>query len=880
MRALAVLVSRLFDVVLRRRRDTRIDDEIAAHLEMLAADGECNGLTPDEAVRAARRAFGGVDQVKAAYRDQRGWPWLEAWRQDLQGAVRSLRRAPGSSATIVGVLAFGIGLSHLFFTLTYAHTRRGLPVAHPEQLVFVASTSPAGGERGLSFADLRTFVAAQRSFIGLAAFLNAPVTLSERDRASDRVDGAYATSAAFALTGAVPLIGRTLAESDDSPGASPVLVLTERVWRLRYDADPVVLGRRVQVSGREAVIVGVVSDRSGVPSAAAVFLPLSMRSDLVDGPGDARVLRVFGRLRPAVVLATARAEADILAAQVFADSAAGTVPRLVVRPVNDQLLGPLAGWLPFIVAGLVVAAVAGANVGNLLLVQAVGRARELAIRTSLGASRGRLLRHLVLESALMALVAGGLGLLLSLAGVSAYRSGVPSGVLPYWFDYSMDGTVFAAVWALAFTSVLIFAIGPAVQASRVAAMDVLKSGGRAETGSGSGRAWATAFLAIQLGLAVVLVGQVGRAALEVRGPALPSDAATHDPRVFTASVTLAPELSTMPPRREALLADLTQDVARLPGVRAVTLASHLPHAAAPERVLRVFAAGDDDPSTRRRVVAIDIASNYFATVGTPMLAGREFTAADLAPDARTVVVNERLAALHFAGRDPIGQRIALTSSEAADAPPEWRTIVGVAPVIRQGPSSVPPAVAYVPRTGVSASPVWLLARCDGDATALTAPVRAALHRLEPSAAIAQPRTLDTVARDGSWVGRVSERFALTVAGAAFLLATVGLYAVVAHRVGRRRRELAVRMALGANRRHVAGAVARDLARATIGGLAVGVVGLLAWSRFLAPPGAPSVSQPEVYAVAAAALVATVVLGSALPIRCALGVAPGEALRDE
>ena len=306
LRALRIALSRLVDPLRRGRRDARLDDEMAEHLAALRDDFEARGLPAADAEAAARRAFGGVDQAKARYRDQRGWPWLEALVQDLRFAGRYLLRDRAFALPVVLVLALGLGVGHMFLTLTYAHVLRGLPIEDVERVFSVSTIDARGASRGLSYPDFLDLRRVQRAFADLAAYADAPGTLGDEGQVPDRIFGAYTTANGFLITGVRPMLGRGFAPADDRPAAPPTVVLTERIWRSRYHGEASVIGRDVLVNGAATAVIGVVSDRSGFPSSAGVFLPLAAFPGGADAARDVRTHRVFGRLATTAT----RADAD------------------------------------------------------------------------------------------------------------------------------------------------------------------------------------------------------------------------------------------------------------------------------------------------------------------------------------------------------------------------------------------------------------------------------------------------------------------------------------------------------------------------------------------------------------------------------------------
>ena len=415
---------------------------------------------------------------------------------------------------------------------------------------------------------------------------------------------------------------------------------------------------------------------------------------------------MFGRLAAAATPADATAELEAIAGSLSRQfPATNEGVRFLADPINYRLLGGAAtvrGWLPFITAGLIVLAVASTNAANLLLVGAAGRAREVAVRTALGASRLRIARQLLVESLLMAGLAAAIGLALSRAGVGLYRQWIPDGILPYWFDYSLNPSLVVALAALALVTAVVFAVLPALHGSRTTVVDVLKDGGRADTGRRATRVGGSAFLGLQLGLAIVLVAQVGISTL-TSNQRLPSDARLDDPRVLTGTVTLPAARYATPDARRQFATLLLERVRALPGVVDVALASHGPVGGTFERRLTIEGRPVDGAPADSTVPVVEVSPGYFATLDVGRVLGRDFGLASDVEDETAVLVNERFATLHFPGEDPLGQRLAL-AGPADQGPPQWRHVVGVVPDLRQRPSqagAVP--IVYAPL--LAASPV-------------------------------------------------------------------------------------------------------------------------------------------------------------------------------
>jgi putative ABC transport system permease protein len=874
------LLSRIAELVLRRSREDRLNSEIAHHIDMVAEELRRGGMPAAEARLAARKQFGSVDAVRIAHRDQRGLPILDAMLQDVRFALRVLLRDRGFALTAVLVLGLGIGVNNMFFTVVYAHKFRGLPIAQPERVLSIIAFDDRSPNRPLAPAEFDELAREQRSFEGVAAFSNAVVTMGDHDRAPERFDAAYASSSAFPLLGIHPLRGRLFTGAEDRPGAAPVVVIGEGLWRTRYAAADTAIGNTILVNGLAATVAGVVPDRAGMPSGASVWLPLGQFPGLTANR-SVRNLRVFGRLRSGVHEADARAEVTAMFARwrsQHPESNRNVDVRVVT--INDGLLGTMAGWEAFIAAAIIVVLVACANVANLMIARASARTRELAIRTSLGASRGRLITQLLVEAGVLAAIGGVLGGLLSYGGVRLFESAIPEGMLPYWFDYSMDARVLAALAIMSLITVIIFGLLPAVKASRVDVNLTVKDGGRTGTG------WLTAtFLTAELALAMVMLTQIAIAGVQTQAAnRLPTDDNINTTAVITAVITL-PATYTTPAQRAQFFSQLEERLAATAGITAVSRATLLPSEGGFLMERRLEIEGKQLPSgaTAPQVITVNIAPRYFSTLDLGLHAGRDFSNVDGTPGHDTAIVNERFVDVYLPGSDPIGARVALTPINApAASAPRWLTVIGVARQIRQqgprgGAQRVP--VAYVPIGAEAPVTSTLMVRHTLEPQRVAGLLRDTARGVDANVPLHNIRTLQQAVIDAQWNLRVSNYLATTVCVLSGLLAFAGLYAVSSQRVTQRTREIGLRMALGARSMQVARAIMAGLRTPLVCGLVLGTLGTLAWDRaFSSGPDDAFTATPATLLLAAL-LIAVLVLGSCIaPLRRAIRINPVAALR--
>ena len=880
MTRLRVLVSRMLDLLVRRRRDTRLDDEIETHLELLADEYVARGLSPADARRHARRAFGGVDRTKAVVREQRGLPLIDTVRQDVRFAARLFQRDRSFAATAVLVLALGIGVNNMLFAILNAHTLRGLPIPRANRVASISTINELNQDRGLSrreFDDLRS---AARSFSSLVAMAPMPMIVSGDGRTAERLDGVFASGDVFSITGGAPASGRAFVDADDRPAAPPVAMIGSGAWRSRYGGDPAIVGQSILVDGMPTTVVGILNARSGLPVNAELWLPLSRMPAAQAEKRSERMLTVLGRVRDDVSVEDAATEIQLIGQRLALDHPdTNKNVRTRAIPVNDRYFGRWThpAWLAFIIAGVMVVVISAANVANLMLARTAQRTRELAVRASIGASPRRLVGQLLIEGSVLA--GGGcvLGLGLAFAGTKLFRRAMPEDALPYWVDYSPDLRVLAALLIVSAGTVFVFALLPAIRASRTDVSRVLKDGGRGP-GRGNER-WTTGFLAAEFALGMVLMAQV-TVSFRAQRPPLPSDQLIATDKVLSASVTLSGDrYQTSEQRREfhRLLAERLRSVA---DISAASLATSPPLMGGSEVGIDIAGkpSGDAASPTVARTVAIG--PGYFETLAVPLVRGRDLLERDGTEGNLAVVINQEFARRFLTDVDPIGQRVAMRPAAKSESAQAWRTIVGVSPDIRQRPSSEPEPIVYLAYSSNPIPTATLLVRGQADAAGLTARLKEEVSALDPNLPLYRVRTLADVAWNAQWNGRLSHRLVLTLTSIAVALAAVGLYAVTLHAVGRRTQEIGVRMALGAQPRHVAAMIVRRAFVQLAFAVGAGVICIRLWEGFL--PGDPDVSanDPQSLLMVGGVLVVIALAACIVPARRAMRLDPVAAIRHE
>ena len=680
-------------------------------------------------------------------------------------------------------------------------------------------------------------------------------------------------------------MGRLTLPEEDRPGGEPVVLLGTDAWRSRYAQDPHILGRSILVNGLAATVIGIVPERSGFPSAASVWLPLGQFPEWKPDR-TARSLRVIGRLRDAVSEESARSEIETIFGRF--ESAYPQTNRNVrarVVPLNQRLLGTLDGWMQFIVAGIIVILVACANVANLMMARAMHRAPEIAIRTSLGASRLRLIGQLLIEAAVIAGGGAILGALVSVAGVRAVEAGIPEGTLPYWFDYTMDRAVFFGLVGVSMATVVVFGLLPAIHASRTDVNRTLKDGGRGTTGAPAMQWWTSTFLTVQLALAMILLVQVA-VATYLANRSIPTDANINTTDVITATVTLPTASYPNADRRIEFFARIEERLKGRSELVAASRATILPgDGGSVQRRLQLRGRELPTGTNAPTVLTIDVAPGYLATLALGIVRGRDFTAVDGTPGRAVAIVNERFSQVFLDGADPLAAEIAVTANNApAGTQPLWLTIVGIAPTIRQqgtGGVEQQSPVVYVPIAASAPVTSTLMVRHRVDPETAASVLRGEAQAVDPNVALYRMRTLAQAVGDAQWNRHTSAVLADTVTSMSVLLAIVGLYAVTAQRVMLKTREIGLRMALARARLHIARVIIAGLRMPLLLGLLLGSAGAMAWD------GAYSTGLAGVYASApptllksAAFITALVLVSCFIPLRRATTTNPTTALRHD
>jgi len=858
--------------------DRELDEELRFHFDHLVEEHVARGLTPEAARREALLAIGGIERRKEECRDSRGVALVDDAVRDLRSAFRTLGRAPAFTTAALLTLALGLGATVAMFTVVNGVLLRPLPFPEPDRLHAVSLAPSSYAFRGIPGMADRTFVAFRerdRTFEHLAALTTYKANLTG---AGDPVviPVGNVTTEFFDALGVRAALGRTFVPDDGQEGRERAVVMSDRLWRTQFGSDPAIVGKPITLNGLRHTVVGVMPAGFDFPRGSAAWSPFIIRLD----PGNSWLVTVIGRLKPGVTVGQARAALDAaipaLPEGPGEDRARWTIG---IFPLVTLLVGEVRWPLQlFAAAVLLVLLIACANVANLLLARASAREREMAVRAALGASRARLVRQLLTESALLSFLGAGLGVLLAHLAVPALLALAPVGRIPRLEMIRIDAWVLAFATAVAAAATLTFGLAPALRLARRRFAGTLLPGGRTiETGQERFRA---ALVVGQIALALVLLAAAGllaRSFVKLRG----IDNGFDVENVVRMSVELPEAVYPDPDVQHAFHREILARLSALPGVEVAALVNWLPLG---EMHLNGDFRIEGNPQTPAfNVDKPAVSPGYFRAMGIRVLRGREFSDSDQGSSSGVAIVSRSVAGAIDPAEDVIGRRVTL---ESRPAPEDWLTIIGVVNDVKQtGPSGRSHAAIYRPYSQVRRpfflSHMTYVVRTTPDARSVIPAVRSVLRSVDgnqPATAIGlMDDVLDAATAGPEFYASLLGTFAVL----ALALALVGTYGVIAYSVAERRHEIGVRMALGARGRSVLWLVVRRTLTPGAAGVAIGVAGAWFAARLLESflfETAPT--DPVTFAAVALTVFTGALLAGLIPARRATQVDPVVTLRHE
>ena len=865
----------------RPRVERELDDELRCYLDQVTEDKRRAGMNGADARRAARIEFGGMEQVKEEVRQIRSGQLLQELAQDFRYGWRTLLRNPSFAAVAVLALALGIGANTAMFSVAYGILFRPLPYAGSDRVAVVyLRYSPRDFAFGtLCLRDYLMWRENNHAFQDHALFSSLRMDIGSTGTAPEQVVGAAVGAGFFSTLGARPLIGRTFASGEDAPAAEPLAVLSESIWRRRFAADSAVLGRSILVNGRPATVIGVVPSAFRFPHRESeVWTNLRLAPPARYGPW---AYRLVARLKPGVTMAQAEAELAGIAPLLMQRNPAYKRLSFPVLCLRDALLGQTIkpALLVLAVAVGLVLLIAVVNVANLMLARATVREREMALRLSLGARRGRLVRQLLTESALLAAMGGAAGLALAWGGIALIRAWNP-GNLPLIDSVRLDWTALAFMLFASMLTGLLFGLAPALQSSRADLNSSLKERSRGGAGRARGRARAALVIA-EIAISLMLLVGAGLLLRSFSNLQNVSGGFSAPPgRILTMQISPSSPRFYDPAVGLPFYDNVLRRARSVPGVETVALTSSLP----PDRQSDADTFGIEGqslPQGEINPIVSDVTAGpaLFSALRVPLLKGRYFNDHDAADSVPVAIVSEAFARRFFPGQDPLGRRI---RQSGPDSGTPWREIVGVVGNVKYVglPSDADPAY-YMPFAQAYEPRVFLVVRTAGDAARLAGTLRVQVQAADPGMTLSQVSTMEQALRLSVSQPRFDTMLLALFAAIALLLAAVGIYGLIAYSVAQRTHEIGVRIALGAARRDVVRMVVGQGASLAAAGIAIGLAGASALTQLLGTMlfgiGA---TDAITFACAPLGLMLVVLLATFVPALRATRVSPVTALRYE
>jgi len=870
--------ARLLALIRKRRLDRELEDEILAHLELAEKDAMAAGLSPEEARRQALRSFGGIQQIKEDHRDQRSVRWVENLWRDVRYGMASLARDPGFAAVTIALLALGIGANTAMFSIVDAVLLKPLPFPEPERMVRVWETpTPAdrNGTTTLTFLDWK-----RQSEIFEALSVESPVRAAVETNGSPvRLSGKLVSADYFQVFGVKPQIGRTFAPGEDQPGAAPVVVISYSLWQSRFGGDPGVLNRDLKLDGKPHRIIAVLPPGSFDRDEAVFWKPLIFAPEQLN-----RIQHMYnpvGRLRPGVSLMQVQAKMNLLRASLAGVLADYKDWGFAVDPYAPSLVGDTLRRSIYLVFGAVVMVllITSANVANLVLAKGATRQKEMAVRAALGASRGRLIAQLLTESLVSCVLGGVAGVFVAYLLLHAITPLVAAS-LPFTADLRLDPRVlgFAAVAAMA---VLILAgLLPSLKTSLSKLSSSLNQAARGS--SGSSAAMRRTIVIGEVAISVVLI--CGAALLFMSLAKLQQvDAGVRIDHVITMSTDLPPAAYPTPESATRFYDAIVQGLGSVSGVEQAAVTHKLPLQDAG------WGEGMTMPGTAEgfNVGVKPVDPWYFGTMQIPLESGRGIEDRDRAGAPPVTVINQELArylSSKFGIANPVG-RIARIALPGYGSIPESLVNVQIVGVIRSEHTSElqepQRRIAYVPMAQMPQQDINLVVRTQIDPLAVMSGIREAVRQVDPHLPLGEVRTMEQVKEQSMLWAKQPTWVVGAFAGIAALLAALGLYGVLAHAVTQQRREIGIRMALGARPGDVVSHTLRSALSMLAVGLAAGLAGSFALTRALKSL-LFQVSALNPAALAAACVLMTLagILAALIPVSRAAATDPMTVLRDE
>jgi predicted permease len=884
----------------RRHLYNDLSEEIHEHLDEKIEELVATGMPRKEAAAAARREFGNVTLLEEDSRAVWRWPLIENFLMDLRFGTRMLRKNPGFTGVAVLTLALGIGANTAIFAVVNAVLLRPLPFKQPSRLLMLFEGIPKLGfpKMGFSAPDFVLFERAQKSFDSVGVYQNRYFNISG-GREPERLMAARISSSVFPMLGVEPMLGRTFTTGEDAPGQN-VVILSHGLWHRRFGADPGIVGRNLELNRQPYTVIGVMPKAFNFPlrgpqgsEPAELWVPMAFTATELEGWGTNYMNGALARLRPGMTFEQASAEAESLSRSIGSNyppeltkAFQGAELKVSMNSYHEEVVKSVRTLLLILMAAVVlVLLIACANVATLLVSRAASRQKEVALRTTLGATRVRLLRQMLTESLLLALVGGSLGLAFAFWVKTLLLSLVPESV-PLPRDIPIGGGVIVFVLVASFLTTVLFGLVPAFQVSAMSLHGPLQEGGRSGTPGRLRHRLQGSFVTVEFALALVLLIGSG---LLIRSFAklLDTDPGFRPSHVLTLKIPIPSERYAKASKVRQFYEQLLDRAGNIPGVKAVGLTSDLPLNGCGTIAIQVEGGRNAGGETPQAICQTWQVGNYFQTLGIPLLKGRSFTLEDRIDGQPVAIVSETAGRQFWPGQDPIGKRIRW----GVYTP--WQTVVGIVGDVNDQPLGQPVQL-HVYRPYLQMADLFfedsrfgevrsmnLAVLSQTDPASLTSAVIGQIHSLDPDLAVARIRTMAQVVSSSVAGPRFNTLLLGVFAGVALFLAAIGIYGVMAYAIAQQTHEIGIRLALGAQPRNVLQLVLRRGVRLAGVGATFGVAAALALTRLMAGLLYDvSATDPLTFSCVVILLLAIALLACYVPARRAMRVDPMVALRYE
>lgn len=887
-------MKRLFDIFVLRLRtlfgrarvERELDRELSFHLDQQVQENIAHGMSPDEARAAAKRSLGGVTQIQEECRDMRRTNHVETIWSDLRYAVRNLRRTPGFTVIIVLTLALSIGANSAIFSVIQGVLIKPLPYPQPDRLARIYFNSDTQPKFPLNPNDFRDFRERNRTFESMAAITRHDLQLSGTGGEPMMLRGFSVTGGYFHMLGLSPARGRDFSTGDELPERGRLAILSDHLWRSRFAADPAILGRKIILNTETFTVVGVMPPGAQHPGnnfqavADGDTVDLWTPYSLYQMPNDrgSHFMDTIGRLKPGITHEDAHADLTAILEQLRKEHT-GKGWRVYTIPLYREMVGRSQRMLLVLLGAVgLLLLIACVNAANLLLARASARVREIAVRSALGAARGRIVRQLLTESLVIALAGAVLGTLLAVGGVRVMVAFLPAG-FPRASEIRLDSTVFAFTLVVAILTGLLFGLVPALTASRTDLQQSLRESGRSTTGTGRQLQLRNFLVIGETGLASVLLIAAGLM-LHSFVNLLRADPGFEPQQVLTASLSLPYQRYREVPKRVQFYRQLIANLEALPGVQYAGAGTDLPWTGYDGNADGFKVEGRSDAYNQKTSARYHVATaGYFRALEIPLLNGRFFDGREDANGPFVIIVNESMANRYWPGENALGKRISFRSSPQEK---DWMQIVGVVRDVKDQPDSTTIRPAFwMPHAQQPERNLFIAMRSSTDPVLLTNQFRLAVRELDPELAVADLRLMNQIA-DAALSG---QRFTLFLVGLfallALALATFGMYGVISYSVNQRMHEFGLRMALGARPWDLLRLILRQGLTLSVAGAAIGLICAAGLTRLLgALLYGVKATDPITFAAVALLALATTTLACYLPARRAASADPMHSLRSE